>query len=73
MTIKKVDQGIMYTMYSLFNALPSFGSFNTSEYVAYGFDIFGGLVARHLTMTIGYFVLTSVIAYFFLKTREMAA
>lgn len=71
--IKKTDQGIMYTMYSLFNALPSFGSFNTSEYVAYGFDIFGGLVARHLTMTIGYFVLTSVIAYFFLKTREMAA
>ncbi len=71
--IKKTDQGIMYTMYSLFNALPSFGSFNTSEYVAYGFDIFGGLVARHFTMTIGYFVLTSVIAYFFLKTREMAA
>ena len=73
MFIKKTDQGIMYTMYTLFNALPSFGSFNTSEYVAYGFDIFGGLVARHLTMTIGYFVLTSVIAYFFLKTREMAA
>lgn len=71
--IQKVDQGIMYTMYSMFNALPSFGSFNTSEYVAYGFDIFGGLVARHLTMTIAYFVFTSVIAYFFLKTREMAA
>ncbi len=71
--IQKCDQGIMYTMYALFNALPSFGSFNTSEYVAYGFDIFGGLVARHLTMTMGYFVLTSVIAYFFLKTREMAA
>jgi len=71
--IKKTDQGIMYTMYTLFNALPSFGSFNTSEYVAYGFDIFGGLVARHFTMTVGYFVLTSVIAYFFLKTREMAA
>jgi ABC-type transport system involved in multi-copper enzyme maturation permease subunit len=71
--IKRADQGIMYTMYTLFNALPTFGSFNTSEFVAYGFDIFGGLVARHLTMTLGYFVMTSVIAYFFLKTREMAA
>ncbi len=71
--IKRTDQGIMYTMYTLFNALPTFRSFNTSEFVAYGFDIFGGLVARHLTMTFSYFVMTSVIGYFFLKTREMAA
>jgi hypothetical protein len=71
--IKRADQGIMYTMYALFNGLPTFGSFNTSEFVAYGFDIFGDLVARHLTMTLSYFVMTSIIAYFFLKTREMAA
>ncbi len=71
--IKRTDQGIMYTMYTLFSALPTFRSFNTSEFVAYGFDIFGGLVARHVTMTLSYVVLTSIIAYFFLKTREMAA
>ncbi|MCA9128582.1 MAG: ABC transporter permease [Planctomycetales bacterium] len=72
-TIKIVDNGIMYTLFSVFKAIPSFGQFNTSDYVAYGFDIFSGLVARHLTMTIAYFILTSVIAYFFLKTREIAA
>ncbi len=71
--IKGVDRAIMYTLVTLFSAIPSFGQFNTADFVAYGFNIFGGLVARHLTMTIGYFFLTSTIAYFFLKTREMAA
>lgn len=72
-TVKAVDTGIMYTMVTLFQAIPSFGQFNTADFVAYGFNIFGGLVVRHLTMTVAYFLLTSVIAYFFLKTRELAA
>jgi ABC-type transport system involved in multi-copper enzyme maturation permease subunit len=71
--IKVTDQGIMYTLVSVFQAIPRFGQFNTADFVAYGFNISGGLVARHLTMTIAYFVLTSLIAYFFLKTRELAA
>lgn len=72
-TVKVADRGIMYTLVSLFQAIPSFGQFNTADFVAYGFNIFGGLVARHLTMTVAYFVMTSIIAYFFLKTRELAA
>lgn len=72
-TIKVVDSGMMYTLFSVFKAIPSFGQFNTGDYVAYGYNIYGGLVARHLTMTLCYFLLTSVIAYFFLKTREIAA
>ncbi len=71
--IKVVDQGIMYTLVSVFQAIPRFGQFNTADFVAYGFNISGGLVARHLTMTLAYFILTSLIAYFFLKTRELAA
>lgn len=71
--IKGIDQGIMYTLVSVFQAIPRFGQFNTADFVAYGFNISGGLVARHLTMTLAYFVLTSLIAYFFLKTRELAA
>ncbi len=71
--IKITDSGAMWGLYSVFQAIPSFGQFNTAEYVAYGFDIFGGLLARHLTMTLAYFVLTCTIAYFFLKTREIAA
>ncbi|MCA9132375.1 MAG: hypothetical protein KDA45_04450, partial [Planctomycetales bacterium] len=72
-TIRVVDQGIMYTLVSVFQAIPRFGQFNTGDFVAYGFNIAGSLVARHLTMTLAYFLLTSIIAYFFLKTRELAA
>jgi ABC-type transport system involved in multi-copper enzyme maturation permease subunit len=71
--IKGTDQGIMYTLVSVFQAIPRFGQFNTADFVAYGFNISGGLVARHLTMTLAYVLLTSLIAYFFLKTRELAA
>jgi hypothetical protein len=41
--------------------------------VAYGYNLFCGLLARHLTIAFGYFVLTALVSYFFLKTREMAA
>jgi hypothetical protein len=71
--ISALDKGVMFTMWTLFQAIPSFGQFNTSDFVAYGFNIFDGLVARHLTMTVCYFVLTSLVGYFFLKTRELAA
>lgn len=72
-TIKAADKGILYTVVSLFQAIPSFGQFNTGDFVAYGFNVAPSLVWRHLTMTVCYFILTSVIAYFFLKTRELAA
>lgn len=71
--IKAIDWGIMNTLALMFEALPAFSSFNTSDFVANGFDVFGGLVGRHLTMTICYFVMTCMVGYFFLKTREMAA
>ena len=73
MAIQGIDKGIMFTLWTLFQAIPSFGQFNTSEFVAYGFNIFEHLVARHLTMTVAYFILTSLVGYFFLKTRELAA
>ncbi len=72
-TIKYADNGIMYTLFSVFQAIPSFEQFNTADFVAYGFNISGSLVARHLTMTLCYFLMTSLIAYFALKTREVAA
>jgi hypothetical protein len=58
---------------SMFMALPGYEQFNTSEFVAFGYNIPGPLLVRHLTMTLGYFVLTALIGYFFLKTRELAS
>lgn len=71
--IQGVDLGIMGSLYLLTMGLPSFSDLNTSEFVAYGVNIFEGLVARHMTMALGYFILTAIVGYFFLKTREMAA
>jgi hypothetical protein len=71
--IKNTDRGIMFTIWTLFQSIPSFAQFNTSQFVASGYNIFGSLICRHITMTFCYFLMTSIIAYFFLKTRELAA
>jgi hypothetical protein len=71
--IKIVDKGIMQPLSALGQVFPNFGKLNTSSFVAYGIDIFGSLLARHITLGAGYFLLTSLVGYFFLKTRELAA
>jgi hypothetical protein len=71
--IKLVDSGVLMTVWTMFQAIPSFGQFNTSEFVAYGYNIPDALLARHITMALMYFILTAVIGYFFLKTRELAS
>jgi len=53
--------------------LPRYPEFNTGDKVAYGFNIDNGLVARHFLITLAYFFVISVIGYFILKTRELAA
>ncbi len=71
--IKKVDYAIMAPLSVIGQIFPNFGSLNTSSFVAYGINIFGSLVFRHITQTVCYFVLTALVGYFFLKTRELAA
>lgn len=71
--INFVDRGILLSVSQLKNAVPNFSQLDTANFVAYGYNLFGGLLARHLTIAFGYFVLTALVSYFFLKTREMAA
>jgi hypothetical protein len=72
--IKTVDAGIVYTLDAIATALPNLPKMvGTAEYAASGFDIFGALLLRHATATIGYCILAFMIAYFFLKSREIAA
>lgn len=71
--INFVDRGILLSVSQLKNAVPNFSQLDTANFVAYGYNLFGGLLARHLTIALGYFVLTALVSYFFLKTREMAA
>jgi ABC-type transport system involved in multi-copper enzyme maturation permease subunit len=71
--IKNIDYGIMFMIFNLKNALPDFSRLSTSEFVAYGVNIFDDLMWRHATITLGYCLMACFIGYFFLKTREMAA
>lgn len=72
-TIRNIDYVLMYGVSSLKSALPNFNRLGTSDFVVYGVDIFDGLLLRHFAITFGFFLLTSFIGYFFVKTREMAA
>ena len=72
--IKTVDAGIVYSLDAIATALPNLPKMvSTAEFAASGFDIFGALLLRHATATIGYCILAFVISYFFLKSREIAA
>ncbi len=72
-SIKFLDRGLLALVQSCKDALPDFGALGTADFVAYGVNLFGGLLCRHLTIAAGYFLMTSIVSYFFLKTREMAA
>ena len=71
--IRIVDRYLVFGISLLKNAVPNFGQLGTADFVAYGVNLFGGLLGRHLTIAFGYFLLTCIVSYFFLKTREMAA
>lgn len=71
--LRRGDRIILYGILLLKNAAPNFASLGTADYVAYGVNLSGGLLSRHLTIAFGYFILTWIVSFFFLKTREMAA
>lgn len=71
--IKYSDWVILKALDATATALPNLPKMDTSEFVASGFDVFGGLLARHIATTIAYVLITAFIGYFFLKTREVAA
>ena len=71
--IQGIDYGLMYAVELLKGAVPNFSHLGTGDFIAYGVDLFNGLLARHIVITIGYFLMTAIVGYFFLKTREIAA
>ena len=64
----------VYTLDAIVTSLPNLPKMlGTAEYVASGFDIFGGLLLRHRWPPLDMSFLAFFIGYFFLKTREIAA
>jgi len=54
-------------------SLPDYGAFSMTEWVASGFNIDSSLLVMHLLRALTYFFFVTLIGYFFLKTREVAA
>ncbi len=71
--VKGFDFVTTLIMAGICTLLPDYGGFNTSDFVAYGFDINNGLIIRHFVITFAYVCVLTTVGYFFLKTREIAA
>jgi hypothetical protein len=71
--MKAIDAVVMNLMRAATYVLPDYTQFDTSAYVADGYSILGDLVAQQVTMGAVYFLAVTVVGYFFLKTREIAA
>ena len=67
------DRIVLFLMSIVSIVSPDYSSFDTARWVAYGYNIPGALVAQHGAQMFAYLVCVSVIGYFFLKTREIAA
>src|SRR6478752_3703915 len=71
--IKGIDAGLMHLLQAATYILPDYTQFDTTEFVASGYNIFASTVGMQLTMALVYFTAVTIAGYFFLKTREIAA
>jgi hypothetical protein len=59
-------------MWAVAQVLPDFPRFNTTNYVAEGFNIPANQVGQDLLICLAYVAGLFVVGYFFLRTREVA-
>ena len=71
--IRGFDAVLMAFMWVAAHVLPDYWAFNTSKFVAYGFNIDGNLLGQHCLIALAFFLVLTVYGYFFLKSREIAA
>lgn len=73
LVIQFLDRVFVIILDRITVSLPDYVNFGATDFVASGFNIEPGLLAVHTVKALVYFVLVSLIGYFFLKTREVAA
>ncbi len=71
--VQGVDWIFMSVMQALSGMLPDYATFSTVQYVAYGYNIDSSLLGMQILTAFCYVLIVSLIAYFLLKTREIAA
>ena len=60
-------------MWAVAQCLPDFSAFSTVRYAADGYNVPWDRVFQDVTTCLGYVVALSVLGYFLLRTREVAA
>lgn len=73
LVVKFLDNRFLDALNLITLSLPDYAGFSTTEFVATGFNIEPSLLAMHALRALTYFVFVTLIGYFFLKTREVAA
>lgn len=71
--VKTIDKGFAILLYATTYVVPGFGDYDTVRQVAYGFNIDAVILSQLCLMTLGYTAGTTLVAYFVLKTREIAS
>ncbi|MCP4194024.1 MAG: ABC transporter permease [Planctomycetaceae bacterium] len=71
--IQRIDDVLMFVIQTVSYAMPDCSIFNTSRFVAYGFNIPAALMAQHFVITLAYVAVASAVGYFCFRTREIAA
>ncbi len=70
--VKIIDQGFALMLYASTFVVPTFGDFDTVRFVSYGYNIDAVLLSTLCLQTLAYALGASIVAYFVLKTREIA-
>jgi len=73
MVVKFIDARFLDALNVITISLPDYAGFSTTEFVATGFNIEPSLLGMQILRALTYFVFVTIIGYFFLKTREVAA
>jgi hypothetical protein len=71
--VKTIDKGFAILLYATTYVVPGFGEYDTVRQVAYGFNIDAVVLSQLCLLTLGYTAGTTLVAYFVLKTREIAS
>lgn len=73
MTIRWFDFICMLIIWLFCQVVPNFNAFMTADFVARGYDIPWNLVGQQTLATAAYVLTLTVLGYFFLRSREVAA
>ena len=71
--VKTIDKGFAIMLYATTYLVPGFGDYDMVPHVANGFNIDGVILSQLCLLTLGYTAGTTLVAYFVLKTREIAS